>query len=99
MVRKRRIVNPKHTTATVVSARTDSTDDISDRHTWPKTNADWWRKKIETNKKRDRDTDMHLANLGWKVVRFWEHEPTEDVADRIETLIKGRSGGLTSKLD
>ncbi|WP_372504210.1 very short patch repair endonuclease [Actinokineospora diospyrosa] len=42
--------------------------------TWPKRNAEFWRDKIEGNRRRDRDTDARLAAAGWQVVRVWEHE-------------------------
>ena len=45
--------------------------------TWPKNNAEFWREKIETNRRRDRDTDRRLAEAGWTVVRVWEHEDAE----------------------
>ena len=54
---------------------------------WPKANAAWWRDKIETNRRRDRDTDRRLAVLGWIVVRVWEHEAIADATDRISRLI------------
>ena len=54
------------------------------RHgTWPKTNAAWWRAKIEANQLRDRDTDRKLAAIGWRVFRFWEHEDPSDAARRV----------------
>jgi DNA mismatch endonuclease (patch repair protein) len=40
----------------------------------PKSNADWWREKLDRNVQRDRDTDDRLARAGWKVMRIWEHE-------------------------
>ncbi|WP_438310275.1 very short patch repair endonuclease [Streptomyces sp. HUAS TT3] len=40
----------------------------------PKTNPDYWREKIGKNVQRDRDTDTRLAEVGWLVLRFWEHE-------------------------
>jgi DNA mismatch endonuclease (patch repair protein) len=54
---------------------------------WPKTNAAWWREKIETNRRRDRDTDRRLEALGWTVIRVWGHEPIADAADRINKAI------------
>jgi DNA mismatch endonuclease (patch repair protein) len=54
---------------------------------WPKANAAWWREKIETNRRRDRDTDQRLAALGWTVIRVWGHESIADAADRISQLI------------
>lgn len=56
--------------------------------TWPKNNAEWWRAKIEANMARDRDTDRRLREIGWTVVRVWEHEPVSLAADRIERLVR-----------
>lgn len=56
---------------------------------WPKNNADWWREKIEANVARDRDTDRRLQELGWLVMRVWEHEPIDVVADRLERALLG----------
>ena len=39
----------------------------------PKSNTDWWRRKIAENKARDRDTNRRLRANGWRVVRIWEH--------------------------
>ena len=57
--------------------------------TWPKANAAWWRAKITANQARDRDTDRHLHDCGWTVVRVWAHEPVEDVAVRIAVRLDG----------
>src|SRR6516165_1904092 len=35
---------------------------------WPKSNAQFWRDKIETNRARDADTDRRLRASGWRVV-------------------------------
>lgn len=42
--------------------------------TWPKKNAVFWRQKIETNRFRDAETNFILLDIGWTVLRFWEHE-------------------------
>src|SRR5262245_63488601 len=39
--------------------------------TWPKSNAAWWREKIEANRQRDRDTDDRLVRIDWASVRIW----------------------------
>lgn len=54
---------------------------------WPKSNADFWRSKIETNRTRDLDTNERLALLGWSVVRIWEHELPQDAAERVFELV------------
>ena len=38
----------------------------------PKTNADFWRNKIENNVKRDHKVTNELKQAGWTVVRLWE---------------------------
>lgn len=42
------------------------------RNTKPADNADYWRQKIERNKKRDETVSKTLAEKGWKVLRIWE---------------------------
>jgi DNA mismatch endonuclease, patch repair protein len=59
-----------------------------DHATWPASNADFWRQKIETNRRRDRDTDAQLQNAGWQVLRIWEHEDPASAADRIESAVR-----------
>lgn len=63
--------------------------------TWPKSNAVWWREKIEANVARDRDTDDRLHRGGWRVIRVWEHEPIGEAADRIETIVRDRAARPT----
>ncbi len=50
----------------------------------PKTRAQFWREKIAGNRARDAATDALLAEAGWTVLRFWEHEPPEQVVAAIE---------------
>lgn len=66
--------------------------------TWPKKNAEWWRDKIETNKRRDRDTDEQLTKLGWMVLRVWEHEAIEEASHRIDQVVRGRTTTRASQL-
>ncbi len=58
--------------------------------TWPRHNAEFWRAKIETNRRRDLDTDRRLSEAGWEVVRAWEHEEPREVADRVEAMLDSR---------
>lgn len=57
---------------------------------WPKSNANFWREKIEANRVRDADTDQRLSALGWKTVRVLEHEDPSDAANRIAELVDAR---------
>lgn len=38
----------------------------------PKTNVDFWRKKVERNKKRDVEEQRQLAAMGWHCITIWE---------------------------
>lgn len=56
--------------------------------TAPKNNAGWWATKLARNVERDRETEAHLADLGWRVIRIWEHEDSECAADRVEAAVR-----------
>lgn len=68
-----------------------------DHASWPKSNAGFWRQKIETNRARDLDTNERLSALGWQVLRVWSHEDAADTADRIARLVRQRRGGGRSR--
>lgn len=57
-------------------------------YTHPKTNAKFWEQKVKANKARDEDTDQRLRELGWTVVRVWEHEDSATMARMILNLVK-----------
>ena len=67
--------------------------------TWPKANAEFWRRKIEANRARDADTDAALAAAGWEVIRVWEHENPGEAAFRVRLAVEGRAlcGGAKSR--
>jgi DNA mismatch endonuclease (patch repair protein) len=62
---------------------------------WPKTNAEWWREKIERNAARDRKVDAQLAAAGWVVIRVWEHDDSELAAERVEAVVRERQLATT----
>ena len=52
----------------------------------PETNAEFWNEKLQKNVERDLKVTKELEDLGWTVLRFWEHEvkkTPEDVVARI----------------
>ena len=49
----------------------------------PATNREFWQEKIRATRARDLETDDHLRSIGWTPVRFWEHDPVEDVVRAI----------------
>ncbi|MER6109860.1 very short patch repair endonuclease [Streptomyces hirsutus] len=60
----------------------------------PKTNPGYWSDKVARNMARDRETDQLLEEAGWTVLRFWEHEPSEQCATRIATEVEQRRNTL-----
>ena len=60
--------------------------------TRPSTNRQYWLSKIEGNINRDAQTSLHLEKSGWKVLRFWEHEDPEAVADQVEASVRSALG-------
>ena len=47
----------------------------------PKSNQEFWMKKLQGNRDRDKHVSKTLKRMGWKVIRFWEHDLAN--ADRI----------------
>jgi DNA mismatch endonuclease (patch repair protein) len=55
--------------------------------TSPRANGEWWRTKLQANRARDDDTNRLLGELGWTVVRVWEHESPADAASRVRAAV------------
>lgn len=56
----------------------------------PKTNTDWWLRKIDETRRRDRRKSAHLRALGYSVVTFWEHDSKSRVERRIRSILASR---------
>lgn len=65
--------------------------------TWPKSNAEFWREKIERNRQRDADTDLRLERAGWLVIRVWEHEDPSKAAENICRIVRDRRAELKAR--
>ncbi len=51
----------------------------------------YWRKKIEANRRRDKNTFAALRRQGWSVIRIWGHEISRDadaVFNKISRIAK-----------
>jgi DNA mismatch endonuclease (patch repair protein) len=59
--------------------------DCKDSHI-PKTNTDFWTKKINRNKERDRNNTIQILSMGWKVLTIWDCEIQQK--GNIESLIQ-----------
>ena len=52
----------------------------------PKTNIDFWKRKLEGNTQRDKLKQSKLKDMGWKVINIWECQTKE--IDDIRNFIK-----------
>jgi len=48
---------------------------------------DFWREKIERNRKRDKKVTRRLRAEGWIVFRFWEHKLNKSQTNCIEKVL------------
>jgi DNA mismatch endonuclease (patch repair protein) len=55
----------------------------SDHGNLPNSNRAYWEPKLARNRRRDAETAELLGEMGWVVVRVWEHERTDAAADAI----------------
>lgn len=55
--------------------------------TSPRNNAEWWRTKLERNVMRDQEVNARLKSEGWTVLRFWEHEDPQKVAEQVSRAV------------
>lgn len=53
----------------------------------PATRTEFWMKKIESNIRRDKETDEMLRKEGWSVLRFWEHQIRKE-PEKVIAVIK-----------
>jgi DNA mismatch endonuclease, patch repair protein len=56
----------------------------------PRTNSPYWREKLERNQARDRRNESVLRNEGWSVLRYWEHQPIDEVAREVRDKVLRR---------
>ena len=54
----------------------------------PVSNRGYWDEKVLRNRARDVETSSVLADKGWKVLRFWEHEVVEAVVEAIQEQLR-----------
>ena len=64
------------------------------RNLTPKQNSEYWQKKIENNRIRDKQINERLERKGWKVIRVWECEIKEKNKEKLKLLKKKFSGSL-----
>ncbi len=50
----------------------------------PKSNREYWEKKISRNRERDKEVNSFLKKDGWKIIRIWEY----DVKHKLDKIIQ-----------
>lgn len=53
---------------------------------YPKSNQDYWTKKLARNKERDMEVITYYKEKGWFIKRIWEHQLKEDFEKTAEEL-------------
>jgi DNA mismatch endonuclease (patch repair protein) len=61
-----------------------------EHHRPPKSHSEYWVAKIDRNKERDLETTQLLEDAGWDVLRLWEHEPFNVMADAVQQVLTER---------
>lgn len=64
-----------------------------DHYSQPATNSRYWADKVARNVERDVETTAYLKQSGWTVLRFWEHEDPEAVADHVQAAVHSALAG------
>lgn len=52
----------------------------------PKSNIDFWKKKLERNQERDKEHTQFYLQKGWHILRIWEHEIRQGFDETIEKI-------------
>ena len=52
----------------------------------PKSNTEFWEKKLARNKERDKEVNAYYKELGWNCLRVWEHEFKQDFHQAVEKI-------------
>jgi len=54
----------------------------------PKSNQEYWNKKILRNRERDKIVNKQLRQEGWTVIRVWEYDIKKNVEQALRKVIK-----------
>ena len=82
------IVLPKYRTCIFVNGCFWHQHDGCRYFVWPKSNAEFWREKIEKNVARDQKNYDLLRTEGWNVIVVWECEIKHDFESKMNELVE-----------
>jgi len=69
------------------------------RASLPRTNAEFWRDKLQRNVQRDAENAYDLKTAGWTVITVWECELYDDPVAVAEEVASRLRGGSPSTVD
>jgi DNA mismatch endonuclease, patch repair protein len=52
----------------------------------PKSNREYWEKKLSRNKERDQQVNEYYKEIGWSCMRVWEHELKQNFDQTVEKI-------------
>jgi DNA mismatch endonuclease, patch repair protein len=52
----------------------------------PKSNQEYWIRKLNRNQARDKEVNQYYKENGWKILRVWEHELKKDLQLTIDKM-------------
>ena len=81
------IVLPKYKTVVFINGCFWHMHNGCPKFVWPKSNEEYWTKKLLRNKKRDEESKASLEELGWKVIVVWECELKKTVREERLNLL------------
>lgn len=68
----------------------------------PKSNQEFWDKKIARNRERDKEVDEYYIDKGWNLKRIWEHEIRSDLEgttdETMEFINRVKTSSLSTSL-
>ncbi|WP_455920182.1 very short patch repair endonuclease [Priestia megaterium] len=54
----------------------------------PKSNEEFWNKKLDRNKNRDKEVQNYYLEKGWHIKRIWEHDIKNDFEQTLDELVQ-----------
>lgn len=56
----------------------------------PTSNAEFWNRKLDGNKRRDIETHQQLSSLGWQILVVWQCQAknTDVLRERLQTFLR-----------
>ena len=63
--------------------------------TWEHKVSDFWKTKISQNRERDAKNHRRLREMGWTVIRLWQHDIEQDFENSIKSIVSALKAETT----